>query len=575
VATTTAGFSQEILDPELYIRGTEFGALSPSLWWHGLWGLRFPWEYGPQSLEIARRFTKLRYRLLPYMYTYARTAHDTGLPIVRGMFLEYPGQELAYTYRQQYMLGDEMLVAPVTEPGYGKPVFKDTYLPAGDDWYDFFNGKIYKGGQVVPYESPLDRIPVFVRAGSILPLAPEMNFSDERPLDPLSLDIYAGKAASFRNYEDDGLSLDYRKGSFAWTPITYESQPNGIHQINIGPGEGEYRGQIKTRSYELRLHGLLKPGAVTLNSVKLVEKRLDLCGAGCQGWTWDRDAKVTTVRLSAPIDIQKKTTVALEASGTFADAEVLQRVLDYRERLQEVRGEEQMKWAMLLNWRNTMKPPRVMRETDAIERQLDEVIATPSGIAERVPDLRAMTQRLLKAFQDQPFESHRSILEPDADSRAARQLLENAVFEPEEIRKMTCELLGCKLVVRAFGTPSPQIQAKLVYDEDTVGPAKVAYDISLPEEGSPGWIQTKPQKAADGGYTQFSLRAPFLTRPGSHLLKVKTSLAWEGGQLEKEQEVEWNALGGGHEILVEPRLKDTYRNGIVTIPVTPPDEFRP
>jgi hypothetical protein len=84
-----------------------------------------------------------------------------------------------------------------------------------------------------------------------------------------------------------------------------------------------------------------------------------------------------------------------------------------------------------------------------------------------------------------------------------------------------------------------------------------------------------PQKAVDGGYTQFSLRAPFLPPSGSHRLRVRATLTWEGGQVEKDQEVEWNSLGGGHEILVEPRLKDTYRNGIVTIPVTPPDEFRP
>jgi alpha-D-xyloside xylohydrolase len=106
--------------------------------------------------------------------------------MIRGMFLEYSREELAYTYRQQYMFGEELRVAPVTEPGYRKPVVKDTFLPAGDNWYDFFTGQIYEGGQVLSYESPLDRIPVFVRAGSILPLAPEMNFSHERPLDLLA-----------------------------------------------------------------------------------------------------------------------------------------------------------------------------------------------------------------------------------------------------------------------------------------------------------------------------------------------------------------------------------------------------
>ena len=162
---------------------------------------------------------------MPYMYSYARQAHDKGLPLVRGMYLEFPEQEKAYIYRHEYMFGQELLVAPISEPGFGMPVVKDVYLPEGEKWFDYFTGKIYDGGQIISYECPIERMPLFVRAGSILPMAPNRNNSDQQPVDPLVLDVYAGKRAEFRLYEDDGTSLEYRKGANAWTPLTFTPGP--------------------------------------------------------------------------------------------------------------------------------------------------------------------------------------------------------------------------------------------------------------------------------------------------------------------------------------------------------------
>ena len=154
-----------------------------------------------------------------------------------------------------------LLVAPISEPGYGKPVLKDIYLPDGEDWFDYFTGEIYKGGQVVNYQCPLDRMPLFVRAGSILPMAPDMNYSEQKPVDPLIVDVYAGKAASFQLYEDDGTSLAYRQDAYAWTPLSYTPEAGGVHQIEIGPSKGQFKGQVTSRRYEVRVHGLLKPEA--------------------------------------------------------------------------------------------------------------------------------------------------------------------------------------------------------------------------------------------------------------------------------------------------------------------------
>ena len=129
---------------------------------------------GQSALDTTRKFLQLRYSLIPYLYSYSRLAHDDGQPLVRGTYIEYPSQEGAYEFRHQYLLGKELLVAPVSEPGFGKPVLKQIYLPAGEQWFDWFTGEVYDGGQVLAYECPLDRMPIFVKAGSILPLAPPM-----------------------------------------------------------------------------------------------------------------------------------------------------------------------------------------------------------------------------------------------------------------------------------------------------------------------------------------------------------------------------------------------------------------
>ena len=505
----SSGVFQETVDPELYQRWVEFSAFSPVFWWHGLWGLRFPWEYGAGSLETTRKFLQLRYRLLPYMYTYTRLAHDTALPLVRGTYLDYPSQEGSYTYQHQYLFGQELLVAPVTEPGYGEPVLKDVYLPAGDRWVDFFTGKIYQGGQVIPYECPLDRMPIFVRAGSILPMAPDMDYSDQRPVDPLIVDVYAGKPASFRLYEDDGTSLDYRRGSYAWTPLVFTAEAGGGQRIEIGPSEGKYNGQAKSRRYEVRVHGLLKPQSVKLGGHPLLEKRREECGEGCAGWFWDEQSQVTTIRLTEPISVDEKVTIDLSGAGTFEDAEMLQRGARLPGENPKGKRRREAEVGNAAAWSGHQQASAGDPGDGGGRDGTGQPGLQPFGIGQRPPDFRGMTERVLKAFVDQPFESHRVIPDANPEARKATAILENAKFEPEEIRRMTAELLGCDLLARAGGTPSPLVDVKLAYDGEALGAATVTYDISLPEEGLPGWIQTDPPQEVESGYTRFSLMAPF------------------------------------------------------------------
>ena len=338
------------LPPELYQRWIQLSAFHPIFWFHGIWGLRLPWEYGDAGMETYRKFVGLRYALLPYTYTCSRIAHDTGLPLVRGMYLDYPDQEQAFASNQQYLFGRELLVAPVTKPGGGKPVNTDVFLPAGDDWFDYFTGDIYQGGRKIVHRCPLDRMPLFARAGSIIPTGPKMDYSDQKPVDPLTLDVYAGKRpAEFKLYEDDGVSLDYRKGAHAWTTIAFKpAGAAGNYALTIGPADGRFAGQLDQRHYLVRVHGLLKPKAVDVDQTKLAEIGDDPCGAG---WTWDPKARTTTIRLPNAYAIDQPVAVALRQAGTFADALVLQKARNLRNQIREAKRLMKVKNAELVGTR--------------------------------------------------------------------------------------------------------------------------------------------------------------------------------------------------------------------------------
>jgi alpha-glucosidase (family GH31 glycosyl hydrolase) len=431
------------LPPELYERWVQYGAFSPLLWFHGLWGLRLPWEYGLEGVENYRKFAGLRYRLIPYIYTCSQVAHETGLPLVRGTYLEYPEQEPAYTFQQQYLFGRDLLVAPITEAGKGKPVKKDVYLPAGQEWYDYFTGDLYEGGKAVTHECPLERMPLFVRAGSILPMAPEMGWSDQKPLDPLTLDVYSGpQTAEFKLYEDDGVSLDYRKGSYAWTPLRFAAWKPGDYKLSIGPAQGEFKGQPAKRRYELRIHGVFKPGNVILNGAMLPET--ETCQEG-PAWSWNARERVLTVRLSKPLSVSKETEVHVLDAGTFEDVAAWQRAWNLREQLRQAKRDMKLKHAALVSGPGIKKPPRLIRETEEVERLLTEVIDHPKGCGKAPPDYAALQQRVLAALTNDPFESNRTLPEYDPESRQGTELTKGAKFTAAEISNITNRFRGADL----------------------------------------------------------------------------------------------------------------------------------
>jgi alpha-glucosidase (family GH31 glycosyl hydrolase) len=432
------------LPVELYRRSVQFGAFSPILWFHGVFGLRMPWEYGQAGEETYRTFVGLRYQLLPYIYSYSRVAHDTGLPLLRGMYLEYPDQKKAYAGDQQYLFGRELLVAPVTKPGNGQPVKVDVFLPAGDDWFDFFTGDLYEGGRNIVHECPISRMPVFVRAGSIVPMGPKMDYSDQAPADPLTLEVYAGKrVAAYTLYEDDGISLDYRKGAHAST--TFALQPateSDEYQLAIGPVKGSFAGQSKQRRYVIQVHGLLKPKGVAVNAAALPEILPDGCGPG---WTWNAAKRTTSIHLPGAISNRERTVVTIQGAGTFADAIVLQKAISLREQVRAAKRLMKIKHAALLGLADIKKPPRVIRKTEEVERELTAIIDAPSRIGGSTPDFLAMRQRVVAALKDKPFESDRRIPEADPLAVAGTKQIENAAFTAKEIDQIVRLLRGADL----------------------------------------------------------------------------------------------------------------------------------
>lgn len=430
------------IDDELYLRWLQFGAFNPIFRLHSLWGIRLPWEYGDEGVACYRKFAGLRYSLVPYIYSYARIAHESGMPLLSGMYLQYPEQENSYKYTLQYMFGKEILVAPITETGEGKPVSKDVFLPAGDNWFDYFTGVIYKGGQVVPYECPLDRMPLFIRAGSVIPMAPEMDFTDQKAVDPLTLDIYAGKPGEFKLYEDDGISFDYRKTRYAWTTINFgDAEKPGDYYVNIGPAKGKYKGQLTKRRYIIKIHGLQKPDSISLNDRLIGELASDDCEIG---WRWDKESRVATVYLRSPMPINRNVVISIRNAGVFADSIVLQKVLALREKVRKVKFLEKLKYAELLRGADHCKPPRVIRTTEAIEQQLNDLVANPRRIGKKAPDYDAIAATIIESFTDQPFEATRTIPDLNESSRASEKAIEDGTFTQEELDNMIEILKGGK-----------------------------------------------------------------------------------------------------------------------------------
>ena len=289
--TDIGGFFHPIPETgELYARWFQLGAFSPIFRSHGwVWREHVPWAHGPEVEAICRRYAELRYRLLPYTYTLAWHAHTRGLPLMRPLVLNYPEDPRVWTLGHEFLWGDDLLVAPVTREGATAwPV----YLPAGR-WHDFWTGACYEGPAGITLPAPLDRLPLLVRAGAILPMGPVVQHTGERPLDEVTLLIYPEGVSRFELYEDDGRSNGYRQGRSALTPLECAVGPGHV-TVRIGEPVGDRSMVPAGRRYVLRLR-MDRPVSVTVDGHGEMPRHAGPGAAGA-GW-WVDDEGFTFVRL--------------------------------------------------------------------------------------------------------------------------------------------------------------------------------------------------------------------------------------------------------------------------------------
>jgi alpha-glucosidase (family GH31 glycosyl hydrolase) len=286
VSHDIGGFHDAKIDFDLYARWIEFGAFSPILRMHSAHAnpregnMRMPWVYGDAGVALMKKYFTLHTQLIPYLYTYTWLAHRDATPLLRPLYLIYPQLDEAYRHSHEYLLGDEMLVAPIVEPGGDETI----YLPPGE-WLDFFTGKHHAGASTFKAHYAVDETPVFVRDGAIIPEQLPSAYSDARPLDTVLLHIYGSGAGHFDLYEDDGVSLNADQGKSAVTSITYATD-HGEHRLVIAAPEGKFPGQVSTRTWELHLHMDAAPHSIAVNGRQ----------AGTVSW----DAASSTAVVSLP-----------------------------------------------------------------------------------------------------------------------------------------------------------------------------------------------------------------------------------------------------------------------------------
>ncbi len=245
-----------------------------------------PWFLGKHSEQICRDYARLRYSLMPYLYSAAHVGHRTSLPILRPMPLAFPEEVKLADNLSQYMLGESLLVVAFTD---------QVQLPAGR-WIDYWSGKEFTGPMEMTCVYPTNRAGgLFIKAGAIIPYWPEMDYVGEKPVETIKLEVYPEGKSAFTLYEDDGNSLDYLKGAVAETSMQCEAT-KGRLKLSLEPRAGSYKGMPSRRGYDIRIH-TPKPVSVSVNGNQAE-------------WTYDLSAG--SVCLSTIEDPLRKTPVVVE-----------------------------------------------------------------------------------------------------------------------------------------------------------------------------------------------------------------------------------------------------------------------
>lgn len=248
---------------ELYVRWFQFGSFCPLFRSHGSSTPREIYQFGKKgywAYDVQEKFINLRYRLLPYIYSQAWSVTSKGASMMRGLVMDFPNDKTALNIDNQYMFGNSILVTPITEPQYtekkgefGKSDFgtiksTDVYLPKSQTWFDFWTGKKVNGGKIISRLTPIDILPLYVKAGSIIPLGPIIQYATEKKADPIELRVYTGADADFGLYEDENDNYNYEKGIYSIIPIRWDEKSK---TLTIEKRQGEFPGMTNERTFNI------------------------------------------------------------------------------------------------------------------------------------------------------------------------------------------------------------------------------------------------------------------------------------------------------------------------------------
>jgi alpha-glucosidase (family GH31 glycosyl hydrolase) len=309
------------IDPELYLRWIQWGSFSPILRTHTTKNPdaeRRIWAYPEPYSDLMRDCYIRRYAMQPYIYTEARKTYDTGLAFLHPLYYNWPEVPEAYTAKNEYMFGDSILADPIT-----KPVAKDSqlaaisvWLPPGD-WIEWDSGATLHGPATVQRSFSLSQIPLYVKAGSIIPMQPATNRTAEKPVDSLILTVFPlkdGQTSEYHLYEDSGDTPAYESGEAAWTAIHASLNDDGtVLTVSILPIQGSYKGMRSDRAYQIRLPGNWPPSSVSVNGKSLVyaERKSDM------GWRFDGNT-LTTIISTPRFQVGDAVTIAVKTGLEMA-----------------------------------------------------------------------------------------------------------------------------------------------------------------------------------------------------------------------------------------------------------------
>ena len=245
---------------ELYVRWFQYAAFLPMFRAHGTDTPREIWRFGSPGdamYEALVKFLRLRYRLMPYIYSLAGQITQDGYTMLRALPFDFRADPASYNIGDQFMFGPAFLVNPVTTPMYfsagsteieGTSKTRAVYLPLESDWYDFWTGQRYAGGQTICADAALDTMPLYVRSGSIVPIGPDITYTDERPNAPLELHIYPGQDDSFTLYEDEGDNYNYEQGQFSLIRLSWDDT---VRRFTVHERQGSYPGMPASREFRI------------------------------------------------------------------------------------------------------------------------------------------------------------------------------------------------------------------------------------------------------------------------------------------------------------------------------------